>query len=310
MRPVRMMGIIVAILLVSCQQYPDVPLDPSIPSRSVTHAMGTTEVPVNPQRIVVLDITPLDAAIALGIEPVGTISYSKSPDYLGDKANSLEIVGMFNQPNLEKILRLEPDLILGVKSVSEGLYPKLSRIAPTVFTEGFGSNWDWKNNFRIYADALNQSAQAEELLADYQQQLESVQTSLTPSPEEITASVVLDGRFGFIAHTPMSFSGSILQELGFGRNSAQSDNSQSFIKISREDLDSPDGDVLFLIRYPDTTSKEEFISDRLWSQLNAVQQDAVCEVSGETWAAGRSVLAAHEVLKDIEACIGRINLTL
>ena len=300
-------GLLTVVLLAGCQQYPEVPLDPSVPSRSVTHVMGTTEVPVDPQRVVVLDITPLDAAIALGIEPIGTISYSRAPDYLGDKASGLEIVGLFNQPSLEKILSLKPDLILGVRSVSEGLYPKLSRIAPTVFIDGFGSNWDWQNNFRIYADALNQSEQAEELLADYQQQVEILKASLTPSPESLTTSVVLDGRYGFIAHTSTSFSGAILQELGFKRNSAQSDKSQSFIRISREDLDSPDGDVLFLIHYPNTTTKEEFVSDRLWSKLNAVQQNAVCEVRGETWAAGRSILAANEVLKDIETCIDQIN---
>lgn len=307
MLPVRVMGLLVVILMASCQQYPESSLDPSVPSRSVTHVMGTTEVPVKPQRVIVLDITPLDAVVALGVDPIGTISYSRPPDYLGDKVSGLEVVGLFNQPSLEKILQLKPDLILGSKSVSENLYPKLSRIAPTVFIEGTGSSWDWKNNFRIYADALNQSEQAEALLADYQQQLETVKTSLNPPPGSLTASVVLDGRFGFIAHTSGSFSGSILQEIGFKRNPIQSDDSQSFIRISREDLDSPDGDVLFLIYYPGTTAKEAFVSDRLWSQLDAVQKDAVCEVSGETWAAGRSILAAQEVLKDIKTCIDQIN---
>ncbi|MEM7793204.1 MAG: iron-siderophore ABC transporter substrate-binding protein [Cyanobacteria bacterium P01_C01_bin.118] len=307
MRSLYAIGLSITILLTGCQQYPEVPLDPSIPSRSVAHVMGTTDVPVEPQRVIVLDITALDAAVALGIEPVGAISYSKPPDYLGDKASDLEIVGLFNQPSLEKVLNLKPDLILGAKSVSEGIYPKLSRIAPTVFIQGFGSDGDWQNNFRIYADALNRSEKAEELLADYQQWVEALKESLTPSPGSLTTSVVLNSRLGFIAHTSTSFSGSILQELGFKRNSAQSDDSQSFIRISREDLDTPDGDILFLIHYPNTTTKEEFVSNRLWSQLNAVKQDAVCEVRGETWAAGRGILAAREVLKDIKTCVDQIN---
>ena len=192
---------------------------------------------------------------------------------------------------------------MGAKSISERLYPKLSQIAPTVFIEGAGRSWDWKNNFRIYADALNRTEQAEQLLANYEQQLADLQTALVPSPDGLTASVVLNGRFGFIAHTPTSFSGAILQEIGFKRNLVQGDDQQFFVRLSREDLDSPEGDILFLIHYPNTTSKAEFVSHRLWSQLDVVQRDAVCEVKGEVWAAGRSILAAQQVLEDVKMCV-------
>ncbi|MEM9979793.1 MAG: ABC transporter substrate-binding protein, partial [Cyanobacteria bacterium P01_D01_bin.2] len=164
---------IVGLLLVSCQQPSAVTpiIDPNIPTRPVEHVMGTSQVPIAPKRIVVLDTTPLDAALALGIDPVGTISYGMPPGYLGEQASDIEIIGQFNQPNLEAIFKLKPDLILGAKSISEKLYPKLSRIAPTVFIEGASRSWDWKNNFRIYADALNRTEQAEQLITDYDQQL-------------------------------------------------------------------------------------------------------------------------------------------
>ena len=302
-------SIIVGLLLTGCQQPSVVEpiIDPDIPTRSVDHVMGTSQVPITPKRVVVLDTTPLDAALALGVNPVGTISYGMPPGYLGNRANNIQIIGQFNQPNLEAILKLKPDLILGAKSISERLYPKLSRIAPTVFIEGAGRSWDWKNNFRIYADALNRTEQAEQLLAEYKQQLTDLQTSLMPSPDDLTASVVLNGRFGFIAHTPTSFSGAILQEIGFKRNSVQGNNQQFFVRLSREDLDSPEGDVLFLVHYPNTTSKEKFVNDRLWSQLDVVQRGAVCEVKGEVWAAGRSILAAQQVLKDVKICLDQAD---
>ena len=268
--------------------------------------MGTSQVPVAPKRIVVLDTTPLDAALALGVNPVGTISYGMPPGYLGERASDIEIIGQFNQPNLEAIFKLKPDLILGAKSISEKLYPKLSRIAPTVFIEGAGRSWDWKNNFRIYADALNRTEQAEQLITEYEQQLADLQASLVPSPDDLTASVVLNGRFGFIAHTPTSFSGSVLKEIGFQRNAVQGNEDQFFVRLSHEDLDSPEGDILFLIHYPDTTSKAEFFSHRLWLQLNVVQRNAVCEVKGEVWAAGRSILAAQQILEDVQTCLEEV----
>ncbi|MEM9483230.1 MAG: iron-siderophore ABC transporter substrate-binding protein [Cyanobacteria bacterium P01_F01_bin.116] len=307
---IRVTGIIAVMLLTACQSYPEVPLAPSTPTRPINHAMGITDVPVAPQRVIMLDTTPLDAAVALGVEPVGTIRYGLPPGYLGKKASEIEVIGQFNQPNLEAILRLKPDLILGAKSISENLYPKLSRIAPTVFIEGASSNWDWKNNFRLYADALNKREQAEQLITAYETQIAALKISLKPSPESLTVSVVLNSANGLIAQTPTSFSGAILKEIGFQRNVVQGNDEQFFVKLSREDLDSLDGDILLLIYYPDvvakTTSKEEFINDRLWSQLDVVQRDAVCEVKGEVWAAGRSILAAHQILEDIRRCMEQV----
>ena len=298
-------SIIVGLLLTGCQQPSVVEpiIDPDIPTRSVDHVMGTSQVPITPKRVVVLDTTPLDAALALGVNPVGTISYGMPPGYLGNRANNIQIIGQFNQPNLEAILKLKPDLILGAKSISERLYPKLSRIAPTVFIEGAGRSWDWKNNFRIFAEALGRAEQAEVLLADYQQQLLELKSSLDPPPETITVSVVSSTPRGLVGSTPKSFSGSILQELGFARNTTQGIEDESFVRLSREDLAGPDGDVIFLIHNAAwrNASKETFMNDRLWSQLEAVQQDAVCEVAGDVWSSGRSLLAAQQILVDIEA---------
>ncbi|MEM1427656.1 MAG: hypothetical protein AAGF75_14030, partial [Cyanobacteria bacterium P01_H01_bin.130] len=43
------------------------PVEPhsNAPTRTVIHAMGATEVPTTPKRVVMLDTAPLDAAIAL-----------------------------------------------------------------------------------------------------------------------------------------------------------------------------------------------------------------------------------------------------
>ncbi|MBE7385429.1 MAG: iron-siderophore ABC transporter substrate-binding protein [Leptolyngbya sp. SIO1E4] len=267
--------------------------------------MGTSQVPLSPERVVVIDTTPLDAAIALGIQPVGTIRYGAPPGYLGDAVTEIEVVGQYNQPNLETILRLDPDLILGAKSISASLYPRLSRIAPTVFIEGAGRSWDWKNNFRLFAEALGESEQAENLLANYQQQLEALKTSLNAPPQTITVSVLVSTPQGLVAHTPKSFSGSVLQEIGFTRNSTQGNDEQFFVRLPREDFESPDGDIVFLIHNPewDGDSKAEFVNDPLWSQLDAVKRGAICEVAGDVWGSGRSILAANQILADVERCL-------
>ncbi|MGD1896954.1 MAG: ABC transporter substrate-binding protein [Phormidesmis sp.] len=297
----------IGVLLAACQQNstPTPPLDSGIPTKSVDHAMGTTEVPVSPQRVIVLDTTPLDAAIALGIEPVGTIQYGAPPGYLKETVENIEVIGQYNQPNLETILRLEPDLILGAKSISAQLYPQLSQIAPTVFIEGAGQSWDWQNNFRLFAEALGESQQAEQLLAEYQQQLEALTEAIDQPPETISVSVVSSTQQGLVAPTLSSFAGSILKDVGFKRNSAQAIDDQFFVILSDENLAGIEGDMLFLIHNPEweNTPKDEFISDPLWSQLDVVKAGAVCEVAGDVWNSGRSLLSAQQILQDIETCL-------
>ena len=108
------------------------------PRRPITHAMGTTVVPATPSRVVDLDTQELDAALSLGVVPVGatrTAVDERLPSYLQRKAPAADtqIVGTIQAPDLEAIARLRPDLILSSKLRHEEIYDKLSAIAPTVF---------------------------------------------------------------------------------------------------------------------------------------------------------------------------------
>ncbi|NJL41725.1 MAG: ABC transporter substrate-binding protein [Leptolyngbyaceae cyanobacterium SM1_4_3] len=144
---------------------------PSGAVRTIDHAMGTTQVPETPERVVVIDSAALDSALALGVKPVGSTIFGELPDYLGNQTEDIEIVGEVNQPNLESILQLQPDLILGTKISTERLYRPLSRIAPTVLTEGSGRSGDWKENFLLFAAALGKTERANQLLEEYQQRV-------------------------------------------------------------------------------------------------------------------------------------------
>jgi iron complex transport system substrate-binding protein len=63
-------------------------------TRVITHAMGETEVPANPLRVVVLDLGELDAALSLGIKPVGAVTSFDDdvfPSYLQDQTKGLRL---------------------------------------------------------------------------------------------------------------------------------------------------------------------------------------------------------------------------
>lgn len=87
---------------------------------------GPVEVPANPQRVVVLASYAGDV-LSLGITPVGVDSWAKMNPRWADK---LKDVPEVSDDNLEQILELKPDLIIGLDNVKN--LDKLKQIAPTV----------------------------------------------------------------------------------------------------------------------------------------------------------------------------------
>ncbi|MEO0707265.1 MAG: iron-siderophore ABC transporter substrate-binding protein [Cyanobacteria bacterium J06649_5] len=306
-----LVGLALWVLLTSCQQQ-SAPTAEELTrtgtrtaTRFIEHAMGTTAVPIAPERVVVLDYAPLDSALALEVEPIGRLEILPSEIYPA-AVNDIPLVGSGVRPNLETILQLQPDLILSNQVSSGRIYQQLSQIAPTVLTSDNGREGTWQENLRLYAEALGKSEQAEQLLADYQQRVEAVQASLTQDLETIEVSVIAHWSGGIVAYSTESFSGSVLQDLGLVRNPTQGEGKRYGIQLSREDLTQIDGDVIFLLHNAGSEAsvgKEAFISDPLWSRLDAVQQGIVCEVSSAHWSGGRSILAANQILADVEACL-------
>lgn len=92
---------------------------------------GPIEVPANPERVVVLS-TFAGNVMALDVNLVGVDSWSKENPRFDEK---LEQVEEISDESLEKIIELNPDLIIGLSTINN--VDKLNEIAPTVtFTYG------------------------------------------------------------------------------------------------------------------------------------------------------------------------------
>ncbi|MFB7139022.1 iron-hydroxamate ABC transporter substrate-binding protein [Gottfriedia sp. NPDC056225] len=87
---------------------------------------GPVKVPANPKRVVVLS-SFAGNVMSLGVNIVGVDSWSKSNPRWTEKLKNAEVV---SDDNIEKIIELNPDLIIGLDSVKN--LDKLKKIAPTV----------------------------------------------------------------------------------------------------------------------------------------------------------------------------------
>lgn len=273
----------------------------------VVHAMGETEVPGAPTRVVVLDSSFLDASIALGLPPIGAtegLSGASLPAYLGDVTTGIELVGTTTEPNLEQIAALEPDLILGAKVRHEALYPLLSGIAPTVFSETSGT--DWKSQVRLTGEALNRSDDAEALLAEFDTRAAAVGEEIGAAGTTAVIIRFIPGQIRL--YGPTTFSGSVLTQVGFDLGDRGYDPQYGMGVISPEQTELIDADVIFATN-PEAESGGAVVTDRaavesLWTSLPAVQAGKQFDILDSTWMTGIGVIGANAILDDLETFLG------
>ncbi|QBK14503.1 iron-siderophore ABC transporter substrate-binding protein [Thermoactinomyces vulgaris] len=283
------------------------------PTRSIEHAMGTTQVPEHPKRIVVLTNEGLEALLSIGIKPVGAVQ-GFTPDgglwydHLEPEMSSVKSVGTELQPNLETIAGLKPDLIIGNKVRQEKVYNQLSAIAPTVFAEDLTG--DWKENFKLYAKTVGQEKKAEEVLDEYHKKVEAVRKNagdLINKEVSVVRFVAGNTRL----YQLDSFSGVILKDIGFKRPEIQNKNDFAAV-ITKEQIPQADGDILFYFTYnygdPQGDAQEkEFTSDPLWKNLKAVKNNMVFKVDDVIWNTAGGAKAAFLMLDQLNQHINEIK---
>jgi iron complex transport system substrate-binding protein len=143
---------------------------------------GAVEVPANPERVIVLS-SFAGNVMALDVNIVGVDSWSK----MNPRFEKLKDVEEVTDENLEKIIELDPDLIIGLSTIKN--VDKLKEIAPTVtFTYG---KLDYLNQHLEIGKLLNKEKEAQEWIdtfkADSKAAGEEIKAKIG---EEATVSVI------------------------------------------------------------------------------------------------------------------------
>lgn len=270
---------------------------------SVKHAMGETKIPANPKRVVVLTVEGTEAVLALGIKPVGAVqSWTGNPWYDHIKADmeGVKDLGKEDQPNLEAIVALKPDLILGNKLRHEKIYEQLSAIAPTVFSETLRG--EWKNNFKLYAEALNRKSEGDKVIAAFDSRVEDFKKK---AGDKLNTKVSL---VRFMAgkvriYYKQTFAGIIFDQIGLARPDSQKKDDFA-AEVSKERIPEMDGDILFYFTYETGDGKaskleQEWLADPLWNNLNVVKNKKAFKVDDTIWNTAGGVKAANLLLDDL-----------
>ncbi|MFG2093583.1 ABC transporter substrate-binding protein [Streptomyces sp. NPDC048612] len=271
----------------------------------ITDATGTkVKVPAAPERVVALSEMDLDSALALGVKPIGLTAgrgQHGAPGYLADRAKGIPVVGAVTGPDIEKVVRSRPDVILAGQTTDPQILEQLRRIAPTVVT--IDRTKDWKKSLALTGKALGKDNEAKKVLAGYDTKAAALKKDLG-ARAGTSVSVARYSAKGTAVMQQGVFISDVLKDLGFRRPGVQNEPGQGHsTPLSDENLHEIDGDWLFIgtlsTAGPDAGLLDKLATKPAYRQLKAVHDKHATMIDGSKWTSLGGAEAAVSVLGDI-----------
>ncbi|WP_168120190.1 iron-siderophore ABC transporter substrate-binding protein [Paenibacillus sp. HB172176] len=270
-------------------------------TQTIKHAMGETKVPLHPVRVVVLDSGALDNVLALGVTPVGAPSIiaveNGFSSYLKG-TESIKNIGTVEQPNLETIASLAPDVIIGLKDTHEAIYDQLTQIAPTVFTEVGGGQWE--ENLVVHANVTGKEDEAKKLLEELDKRITELHNTFGDMLETTEVSLLRPRKDRVSVYLKPGFTGGVAAKLGIKRPALQDRDDDFNFNVTEEQIADLDGDVIILFgRETEQDYFEHKIkTSPLWQTLKAVKNNRVYSANWEVWLSGHGIQAVNLMIDD------------
>lgn len=252
---------------------------------TVTHQFGTTTVPAEPERIVVVGLNEQDTLLALGHKPIATTEwFGEQPGAIWPWAR--EAMGSENPVVLdssdgipfEEVAALHPDLIIGTQAgLKQGDYDKLSAIAPTIAGVKGGTEYfsPWDQQAMLIAEALGEKEAGEELVAGIKDEYAQVAAEHPEFEGKIATFSQCNWSDGMLYVYPPGLSTEFLSYLGFKINPkltplVEVEGEQ--VTISAERLDVIDTDaIVFACDEPNSVPALRKVPT--FDKLSAVAED-------------------------------------
>ena len=271
--------------------------------------------PAEPLRIVSLDpFFNLQLAISLGAPVVGAgrsgAALPSALEELGDKASLAQIadLGSFQDPDVEMLVSLKPDLILGDAFSHRDFYEQLSNLAPTALIEASG----WEEYLQTIAEVIGRADQYTQQKQIYDNRVQGLKDKFE-SAGTVSFLRIIPGGFqvymdGPAAYAPMG----VLASVGIQRPPFETVDDNTVLKRPTiEGLLELEGDTLLYVvgGGHDSGDREKLISEvtshPVWSALPAIQNERAYEVNADYWMAFGGLHSANAILDDLERILAQ-----
>ncbi|UOQ49897.1 ABC transporter substrate-binding protein [Gracilibacillus caseinilyticus] len=269
-------------------------------TRTISYLGEEYEVPQDPTIVIAGALEAMEDALLLGVEPIGAISVGgEFPEMFSDIVGDAESIGEKRQPNIEKILELNPDVILSTTKFPEDTAAKLEEITTVIPVSHISTNW--KENLQMLGEVTGKQEQAEQILADYQAQLTEVKDQMS---EDVTNQIVVAVRIRsgniMIYSQDTSFNSVLYEDLGLKLPSVI-EQAEAQEAISLEKFSELNPDHIF-VQYAESenadnpTALSDLEENPIWQSLQAVQNDKVYVNAVDPLAQGGTAWSKQQFL--------------
>lgn len=244
-----------------------------------TYKDQTISVQAEPQRIIELSAPLLNMAYAVG----GTsIARPDTSSPIPEDARSLPTLGHVQNINMESLVGLKPDLVLGEKTQNSKLESLLkSNNIPYILIQYDGIN-DNVPLLRFMGQLYNKNDKAEEIIKTYEAKIKEVKDKASAQTPVRVAVLRATGK-DVTAETSKSICASMVEILKMNNVVTSHSNiniNSKTVPYSLEQLSSDDPDTIFIV----TMGKQDDINKKLdetmrnnpaWAHLKAVRTNHV-----------------------------------
>jgi ferric hydroxamate transport system substrate-binding protein len=270
-------------------------------------------------KVVALEWTYVEDLLAVGIQPVGVADIGEYHNWVNIAAklnDDVTDVGGRQEPNLEAIAALEPDLIIGVKFRHESMLKELEGIAPTVIfnpypeDESVDHYQEMIDTFNEIAKAVNKTDEAKKVLADLDAQYEEAKEKIENADLKTKDILLTNAYTGPQAPeirvlTPNSMASQIVEKIGL-KNVHVPDQYEMFgsSTFNVEGLTKyEDANYLYTVQDEDNIYENQLKENAVWKNLNFVKEERLFNLGGDTWLYGGPLSAETLLNKIVDAMV-------
>ncbi|NHC12209.1 iron-siderophore ABC transporter substrate-binding protein [Motilibacter deserti] len=274
---------------------------------SIPHALGTTTVEEQPERVVTLGWGSQDVALALGVVPVGMPKFTYGGNAEGilpwdeDKLAGAEptLLDESDGVPFEAVAALQPDLILATYSgIQQADYDRLAQIAPTVAYPKTPWLTSWQEQTTLVGTALGKATQAQQLIADTEAAIakagadnpvlkgKTFTYGNAAGPGAISAYVAGDPRVTLLTAMGM--------QPAPGIETLEPGTGQFYADVSIEQADTLDSDVL-VMWYGSADVQKQVEAQKLFQELPAVQRGSYVALTDQSFVFATSAVSVLSI---------------
>lgn len=266
---------------------------------------GKVTIQKKPERIIVLEFGILDELKLLGVKPVGMgksdNTEGQDPAHLQEFIKDIESVGTRDEPSLEAIAKLKPDLIIGDASFVMNILPQLNKIAPTVLLNGIlGDPKEQIKNLNTLAKITNTEDKVPGIINHYEKIRQHALKVAKQSPKKTVLIGYITPSGVFRALTSNAIATPILKELN-KENLVKETDVMHRIEMTVEGVISKNPDqIVILLTDGNMDPYHKLAKNPLWKDVRALKEKQIYFLDRNVWAKTHGIEAMEIMYKEAE----------